>query len=336
MKRILMMAAAAAVATLAQAQDVTYSLPVTTVTVEVDAVREVFFAGPYAPFAKKYLGMDVPQEDAVRVYVKEVKVAPRVEADQSVRYSVDPRTAEPFLALSAQGLVAFPKKADAQDVTWRFTPLTGADFSGKGVTAGMVKETQTLYKTVRTDSTFSRVPVQQEVLVEKSLEKRASEAADMILNARRERFNIATGNTDATFSGAALGAALEELNRVEQEYLGLFTGYKQETSQHASFDVTPSASSRSQRYTAFRLSESEGLVDGDNFSGRPFYLEFDRTPVPEPEVPAGKVSSKTRFVHYRIPAVCTVRLVDGADLLFLTRLPVYQLGRDMQYPLANK
>ena len=94
MKRILMMAAAAAVATLAQAQEVTYSLPVTTVTVEVDAVREVFFAGPYAPFAKKYLGMDVPQEDAVRVYVKEVKVAPRVEADQSVRYSVDPRTAE--------------------------------------------------------------------------------------------------------------------------------------------------------------------------------------------------------------------------------------------------
>ena len=138
-----------------QAQEIPYALPATSVTVKVEVRQESFFAGPYAPFAKKYLGMDVPQEDAVRVYVKEVKVAPRVEADQSVRYSVDPRTAEPFLALSAQGLVAFPKKADAQDVTWRFTPLTGADFSGKGVTAGMVKETQTLYKTVRTDSTFS-------------------------------------------------------------------------------------------------------------------------------------------------------------------------------------
>jgi len=336
MKRILMMAAAAAVATISSAQEVTYSLPVTTVTVEVDAVREVFFAGPYAPFAKKYLGMDVRQEDAVHVWVTEVKVAPRVEADQSVRYSVDPKTAEPFLALSAQGLVAFPDKTDAKDVTWRFTPSTSADFSGKGVTSGMVKETQTLYKTVRTDSTFNRIPVQQEVLVEKSLEKRAAEAADIILNARRERFNIATGNTDATFSGAALGAALEELDRVEREYMVLFTGYKQETAQHASFDITPSAESRSQRYTAFRLSESEGLVDGDNFSGRPFYLEFDKTPVPETEVPQGKVSSKTRFIHYRIPAACTVRLVDGAELLFLTRMPVYQLGRDMQYPIANK
>lgn len=336
MKKLLWTAALLAAAVVASAQDVTYYMPSTTVTVEVDAVREVFFAGPYAPFAKKYLGMDVRQADDVDVIVTEVKVVPRVEADQSQAYSVDPRTAEPFLIISSQGLVAFQKKAEAKDVTWRFTPPGQADFSGKGVTSGMVKETQTLFKTIQTDSTFSRVPVQQEVLVEKSLEKRAAEAADMILKARQERFNIATGNTDATFSGAALGAAIEELNRVEEEYLVLFTGYTQRTEQHKSFDVTPVASSRSQRYTAFRLSDAEGLVDGNNFSGRPFYLEFERQPVPEAETVVAKVTSKTRFVHYRVPAICTVRLVDGSDVLFMTRMPVYQLGRNLQYPLVNK
>lgn len=317
-------------------QEVTYCLPSTTLTVEVEAVREVFFAGPYAPFAKKYLGIDVRKENSVEAYVSQVNVTPRVEADQSVRYSIDPRLAEPFLSLSAQGLVAFPKKADAEKVTWRFTPLPDADFSGKAVTSAFEKETRILYKTVRTDSTFSRVPVQQEVLVEKSLEKRAAEAAEIILKARTERFNIATGNTDATFSGAALGAALDELNRVEQEYMVLFTGYSQKDVQKGSFDVTPSATARDQRYIAFRLSDTEGLVDGGNLSGRPFYLEFETVDVPDPTPVSTKLNSKTRFVYYRIPAVCSVRLKDGSDVLFQTRIPVYQLGRDMEYPLANK
>ena len=263
-------------------------------------------------------------------------MTPRVEADQSVRYSIDPRLAEPFLSLSAQGLVAFPKKADAEKVTWRFTPLPDADFSGKAVTSAFEKETRILYKTVRTDSSFSRVPVQQEVLVEKSLEKRAAEAAEIILKARTERFNIATGNTDATFSGAALGAALYELNRVEQEYMVLFTGYSQKDVQKGSFDVTPSATARDQRYIAFRLSDTEGLVDGGNLSGRPFYLEFETVDVPDPTPVSTKLNSKTRFVYYRIPAICSVRLKDGSDVLFQTRIPVYQLGRDMEYPLANK
>ena len=37
---------------------VSYSLPQTTITIEVEAVREYFYAGPYAKFAQKYLGVD--------------------------------------------------------------------------------------------------------------------------------------------------------------------------------------------------------------------------------------------------------------------------------------
>ena len=48
-----------------QAQDLTYYLPRTTVVVEVDAVQDYHFAGPYAAFAKRLLGIDVPQQDHV-------------------------------------------------------------------------------------------------------------------------------------------------------------------------------------------------------------------------------------------------------------------------------
>ena len=41
----------------------TYSLPSTVLVFEVEAVRENFYAGPYAAYAEKYLGITVPLED---------------------------------------------------------------------------------------------------------------------------------------------------------------------------------------------------------------------------------------------------------------------------------
>ena len=290
-----------AVPALLEAQTVTYSLPKTTVTVEVDAVQESFFAGPYAAYAKRFLGIDVRETDASRSFVKEVRLVTRVEADPQARYSVDTKGAEDrFLALTSQGLVSFQDKLEAGDLVWRFNPQPEADFGAKGVTEA--------YQVVKTP------------------EIKAQEAADMVLKARRERFNISTGNTDATFSGEALGAAIAELDRVEKEYLTLFTGYTVTREQSGSFDVVPSGSAR--KYTAFRLNGKEGLVTEG--PGTIYSLEFEPEDVSDPQ--AGVRDSKN-VVHYRIPAVCNVRLTSGGRTLFESRIPVYQLGLEALYPL---
>ena len=318
-----------AVPALSQAQTVTYSLPQTTVTVEVDAVQESFFAGPYAPYAKRFLGIDVRETDASRSYVKEVRLVTRVEADPQARFSVDTKGAEDrFLALTSQGLVSFQDKLEAGDLVWRFNPQPEADFGTKGVTSQTRTETRTIWKEVETDTAFVRVPVEESYQVAKTPEMKAQEAADMVLKARRERFNISTGNTDATFSGEALGAAIAELDRVEKEYLTLFTGYTVSREQSGSFDIVPSASARKQQYPAFRLNGKDGLVpDGP---GTVYYLEIE--PV---EVSDGQSAAKDskNVVHYRIPAVCNVRLTTGGRTLFESRIPVYQLGLESLYPL---
>ena len=327
--RTLACALALALPVLLQAQTVSYSLPRTTVTVEVDAVQESFFAGPYAPYAKKYLGIDVRQENAFRSYVKEVRLLTRAEADPSARFTVDSKGAEErFLALSSMGLVSFQDKLEAGDLVWRFNPQPEADFGAKGVTSTTRTEVRTTWKEVETDTAFVRVPVEESYQVEKTPEMKAKEAADRILKAREERFNISTGNTDATFSGEALGAALAELDRVEKEYLTLFTGYTVTREQSGSFDVVPSATARRQQYAAFRLSGKDGLVAEG--AGTGYYLEFE--PEEMQESPAGVKDSRTT-VHYRVPAVCTVRLTSGGKALFQSRIPVYQLGYECLYPL---
>ena len=45
------------------AGSVTYCLPSTGVSIQVEAVQEKFFAGPYAKYAEKYLGVKPRQKD---------------------------------------------------------------------------------------------------------------------------------------------------------------------------------------------------------------------------------------------------------------------------------
>jgi hypothetical protein len=265
--------------------------------------------------------------DASRSYVKEVRLVTRVEADPQARYSVDTKGVEDrFLALSSQGLVSFQDKLEAGDLVWRFNPQPEADFGTKGVTSQTRTETRTIWKEVETDTAFVRVPVEEAYQIQKTPEMKAQEAADMVLKARRERFNISTGNTDATFSGEALGAAIAELDRVEKEYLTLFTGYTVTREQSGSFDVVPSGSTR--KYTAFRLNGKEGLVTEGQ--GTVYSLEFDPEEVSDPQA---AVRDTKNVVHYRIPAVCNVRLTSGGRTLFESRVPVYQLGIEALYPL---
>ena len=48
------------------------------------------------------------------------------------------------------------------------------------------------------------------------------------------------------------------------------------------------------------------------------------------ETPRGKSAAA---IVYRIPAICTVTLSDGTDILLRSRLPIYQFGVDKTYPI---
>ena len=64
---------------------ITYSLPSTTIVLDVEAVKESFYAGPYARFAEKYLGIKVRQKDEVKWQVTRLSLTPYVEADLTKR-----------------------------------------------------------------------------------------------------------------------------------------------------------------------------------------------------------------------------------------------------------
>ena len=57
-----------------------------------------------------------------------------------------------------------------------------------------------------------------------------------------------------------------------------------------------------------------------------------------PEVPVVEDKGKKKveepvLAYFRIPAICTVKLMDGANLLLQNRMPIYQLGQETSLPL---
>lgn len=314
---------------------ISYSLPQTAISLDVEAVKEQFYAGPYARFAQKYLGIDAEQEDRTSYQLSSVRLTPCVEADPEARHIVTlPKgnAGETFLKMTAQGLVSVADGSFGKESVWRFPPMGDGDFSDKGLSSNLTTESSTLFRNSNSEDEYKKITVSQNIVVAKSLEQKAQEAANMILDLRKTRIQIVTGDTDATYSGEAMESAIREIERLEKEYLSLFVGYSEYQTQRVQFDVVPKNDSRNHMYVAFRISDTEGLVSADNLAGKPYYLDIVEEGLASPEGAKKGFVSKYAIL-YRIPCICNVKLTDGVNLILQTRVPVYQFGATSNYPV---
>jgi hypothetical protein len=317
---------------------VVYSLPMTMLHIRVEAEKEAFTAGPYARFAQKYLGLEARQEDRVQYRIVSAQVRPYLEADPAQSFMVNlsgqKNAVANFTQFSAQGLIMLSDSYAGKEENIRFAPQTrAAAFTDKGISSNLSQEQVMLYRTEQGASGTQRVAVPQSQVVGKSLERSAEEAASLIFKIRNKRMEIITGDTDATFSGEALGAAVAEMARLEAEYLALFMGKSTYSTQGMDFDVQPQASQAKQIYIAFRLSDTEGLVPASNMGGRPITLELtadaDAPKGPAVAPDAGRAALR---LFYRKPVAMQMTLADGQEVLARSRVLVYQLGQVLSFP----
>lgn len=315
---------------------VRYALPKSVLIFDVKAQKTCFYAGPYAKYAAKYLGFEAKEADETSYDIVSVGIKSKTEADQASRYSivVTPAGRRDYFNLSTQGLIVRDGGPSAGANVWRFPAPKNGVMSVEGLPANLTRETGTLYRQ-------GRASVQQSAIVEKSEEQKAREVADKIFAIRDQKYKILVGDTDATYSGEAMKATIDELNRMESECLELFKGTSQTSEVQAVFELIPEKDVL--LYVAFRISDEEGLVQADNIGGKPYLVELKPEEIPavqnsgEPE-PAKKKKGKEpepQLLHYRVPAICSVRLSDGQAALLQTRVPVYQFGTDETLPIAT-
>ncbi len=316
-----------------------YSLPSTTISLKATAEREAFIAGPYAAYANKYLGVDAKKANTNTYKISEIEMIPLVEADPNMSAAVNLGSSKAasanFLNFCSQGLIVASDGYTGQNVPWRFpSAVNNSDFNTVTNVPNLSNRSTVLYKTVETPDGIEKVPVQQSQIVEKSPEKKAEEVANLIFTLRQKRIDILTGDTDVTYSGEAMNAVLSEITRLEQEFLSLFLGKSTKETQTIIFDVIPAASNNKQMYIAFRVSDTQGLLPSNNVGGRPIVLELVADGEQIQNVSAAEAASATKGrVAYRKPVTVTARVLDGQNVLLQGRVPVYQFGKVLSFPI---
>ena len=166
---------------------------------------------------------------------------------------------------------------------------------------------------------------------------KAGEAADLIFNLRKRRLEFLTTDVDQPLEGNAVHVILDEIYRLENEYLSLFLGKTAVDTISKTYLFTPSGENN-EKAIAFRFSPTKGLLAQNDLSGSPMLVEVEPEPVPDSSEPLlatiGRLAEKQKLaqIFYRIPVVSTVKISDGKSEIASRRIPIYQLGPLVKIP----
>ncbi|MFV0346923.1 MAG: DUF4831 family protein, partial [Bacteroidales bacterium] len=236
---------------------VTYYLPRTVVSVKVEVEGTIFTAGPYAPYADKYLGIkNAKQHNSQTWKITKINMSSHTEPDASTAYTSPGGIS---VSLAANGCLSGVN--DSYDGTVLAPSVITSDFSSIGNI-----HYETFYNLSiepffqKGDSTTSYKTVS------KSEEQKAYEASKVILEARKRGWQTwVSDNDDFPTDGAAYKVVAKELKKFDSDYTSLFVGKSKTVKRTYEFSYAPT-SSGTRDQVLFRFSQDKGVLDSKDIS----------------------------------------------------------------------
>lgn len=311
---------------------VLYGLPMTTLKVEVSCQRNTFVKGVYAEYAQKYLGINATIADSQRYTVTGGSMSYFEEIDPAMIYALDnpEKSIASLYKYTAEGLKA--AQIDPSVIVYdRFTPCQSAEnlFKDRG-TLPLIEER--MIPKITEDS--AQIGIDRVELIENSIEDRAAAAAKVIFSLRQRRIELITGDAGEYVFGAGLPAALNEIKRLEHEYLALFLGKSFSETIVKEYEIAPTVGKNN--IVVCKLSQTAGLVEATSADGSPVTIEF----APEKKTATinipRKVTKDTRgTIFYRVADIVECRLVAEKSVVAKDRIPIYQFGTVVELPISS-
>lgn len=300
---------------------ITYSLPLTVLDATVETTCTRIEAGIFAPFAEKYLGIEVPQEDQCVWSIDKISLASRGVADTTRTYHIVCKEKDflPTFYLNDAGVLL--------SINTEPAPV----------------EDKVQPENVPTEDPSVQEPVNvmtEELFRAGSKAKQAEIVATQIFRIRESRLNLLTGDVDnMPADGESFKLVLANLEAQEQAYMSLFTGVKTETKHVYHTEYIPTQSK--QKHLLFRFSKHFGWADVDDLAGEPYYLQVKVVEdnrmqvVPVAEEESRKKSKAPTGIAYMLPGKIKVSLTHQHTTLLEHDFMVAQLGRVMQLPAST-
>ena len=286
-----------------------YYLPKTAIRVTMQVEKSTYTPGEFCKYSEKYLRIkDVPTNASTKYRILSVKQEPFAIADTSKCYAVkfDAKTVACNVRLSNEGILLAintdakqqPKSAPAP--TQQPRPLKNSPKSY----------------------------LSEEILSAGSTAKMAELTAQEIYELRESKSMLAKGQADfMPKDGEQLKLMLEELNTQNEALTSLFIGTTEnDTTTHTFTYVVDKPTKRD---NLFRFSPEYGLVDNDDLSGTPYYINIeDLKTVAEPETVDPKKAAKPQQsgIYVNVPGKMRATIFDAKNQIVSNEFAAGQFG----------
>ncbi|MCK4923211.1 MAG: DUF4831 family protein [Bacteroidales bacterium] len=322
-------------------QRIVYSLPKTVLRIDIEIEKETYIPGPYKQYARRLLGLEnVIQDYSFQYKINTVDLQSFTEADPEMFFSVNVIEGsmewDKYLSLAEHGFVLQPGKAGINSIKSLKSSrdISGTSFQELSMKMNLTEITDTLYKTIITDTMLIRLPVLTTAQQVRTLEQKATEAASNLFLIRENKFYTIT-NIDGDYpDGRAMEVMVNEMDKMEIAYLELFTGkvFKQKFTR--SFIYSPESSEEIQNFRLCSFSSKKGL---SNLKGG-YDITLELSPLNIiPEIPPSKNAGSPELnfnkLLYRIPDVASLRIKLVDEVLYENRVSIYQFGSLLDIPV---
>ncbi len=319
-----------------------YLLPRTVIVIDVEVSKKKYIPGPYAEFANRYLGLeDVIRESSEEYAISSISINSFAEPDPAHTYFVNfPEDKEQglFLSLSEAGLIhsfnvdSGAEKLHTPQVESKHYVNYGDDATFNYYVDGiLVQRIDTIIETVPIDTILVQRQSLRRSWVEKSPGQRAEEVADHILDIREKKLDLISGFQEINYSRETIEFMYSEMDRIENDYLDLFTGISSQRRINYRFVHRPEKEDIARRHRLFRFSASEGVYPADAGTGFPVTITYDRSKTTDGLQTQIARNTDTRRrgsagFHYLIPEYSDLVLHVGEEKRAEARVLVSQFG----------
>lgn len=329
-----------------------YALPRNVVTIDITVTQTTTIAGPYAPYASRYLGIKDAIQSNSRFYeLSDIKINTYAEPDPEQYYFVNlekykgSKAQSMMMSLSEAGLIQDlndnsdlqvqkekEEKKEKHDIDYSETFKYFAD-------ANLVEKIDTVIEKVVIDTTLIERTRLKRSLVEKSMELKAKEASDFLMRIKDQRIDIITGAHEVAYSEATVKYMSDQLADMEDEYMKLFTGITQTETFHYRYYYHPQTQVYSASIPLFRFSKKDGIINNKLADGNMVYIHIDRsrnTTLLEKFVSASKNEDNPNTgLFYRIPEYAKFTIKEGEILKAEASFLISQFGVVTSLPAKN-
>ncbi len=332
-----------------------YSLPRTVFDIEIVVDKKITKPGPFAAYADRFLGLSgVPTRESVVYSIVEVRVNTHSEKDPAQMYRIETegKPVGARVSLTADGLIrginlpVSPDVAVSQEAIQRLSERQ-FDFP-KFTDLTLRKSTEpipdTIYRLVRTDTSFIKIPIIRLEENQKSLPLQAKEAADNIMALRTGRFKLLNGDyaykeNDGTRipEGTSLEVIIRELAVMEDGYVSLFAGRTQTERETMKFAYTPTGQGLVETFNLCSFSVANGVEAPEAAGAQPVVLQMtkgDANLMDQIQWTDDPKAPKIPGLAYRIPEKTRVEINKAREQIFSREFLVAQSGRIDFVPAA--